>query len=192
MDGLKIMLEKAGDLNTQNMFYNGWTHDHYISCLFLFSPDGLIRACYLNAPGSRHDSTNANYSDVYEKVDKIYEQTGAKVVVDTAFNSGEKASMIKSHQSNIDGQGRVRRASQLHRDATSLRQMSEWGMRGFQGSFPRLKDRMIYEERGERRIILTMVTLLYNFRASNLGMNQIRSSFMPHLDRDANEYMRMH
>jgi hypothetical protein len=42
MDGL-TRLERAGDQRVQNVFYNGWTqHDHYVSNLFLFSPDGKI------------------------------------------------------------------------------------------------------------------------------------------------------
>ena len=69
-----------------------------------------------------------------------------------------------------------------------VRQLSEWGMRGLQGSFPRLKDRIKYEERGERKLILQMIVLLYNFRASTVGQNQISSSFMPHLLRDANHF----
>ena len=40
MDGLKIRLERAGNPRVQNLFFNGWTHNHYISNLFLFSPDG--------------------------------------------------------------------------------------------------------------------------------------------------------
>lgn len=132
MDGLKLRLEKAGDEGTQNNFYNGWTHDHYISNLFLFFPDG---------------------------------------------------------RNNIDAQGKVRQRSAIHRQATSVRQLSEWGMRGLQGSFPRLKDRLMYEERGERRIILEMIVLLYNYRASTVGINQIQSSFMPHLKRNGNSFM---
>jgi hypothetical protein len=62
-------------------------------------------------------------------------------------------------------------------------------MRGLQGSFPCLKDRLLYEERGERRIILEMIVLLYNFRASTVGMNQIQSTFMPHLERSANKFV---
>jgi hypothetical protein len=33
--------------------------------------------------------------------------------------------------------------------------MAEWGMRAFQGSFPKLKEKILLEERGERKIILT-------------------------------------
>ena len=62
-----------------------------------------------------------------------------------------------------------------------MRQLAEWGMRGLQGSFPRLKDRIVYVERGERRIILEMIVPLYHYRASTVGQNE-----MPHLERSAN------
>ena len=83
----------------------------------------------------------------------------------------------------------MRQRSDVNRQATSVRQLSEWGMRALQGSFPRLKDRLLYEERGERRIILEMIVLLFNYRASTVGMNQIQSSFMPHLERSANKFI---
>jgi hypothetical protein len=37
MDGLKLCVERSGHHQTQNIFFNGWTHDHYVSNLFLFS-----------------------------------------------------------------------------------------------------------------------------------------------------------
>ena len=68
MDGLKLFLQQAGKQvgkpDVQNYFYNGWTHDHYVSNLFLFSPDGKIRKYFLNAPGCWHDSTLANASGI--------------------------------------------------------------------------------------------------------------------------------
>jgi DDE superfamily endonuclease len=189
MDGLKIRLEKPGEERVQNVFYNGWTHDHYISNLFLFSPDGKVRACYINAPGTFHDSTMANMSRIYDKVDDVHARLGSKIVVDSAFASDGRPSLYKSHQQNFDRRGVQRQNPEVHRQATSVRQLSEWGMRGFQGSFPRLKDKLNYEERGERRIILEMIVLLYNFRASSVGLNQIQSSFMPHLERSANNFI---
>ena len=59
--------------------------------------------------------------------------------------------------------------------------MSEWGMRTFQGSFPRLKDRIIYEERGERAVVLKIIARLNNIRARLVGISQIKSVFMPNL-----------
>jgi hypothetical protein len=57
------------------------------------------------------------------------------------------------------------------RQATSVRQSAEWGMRVFQRSFPRLKNAMSYEERGERRLILESTILLSSFRAHQVGIS---------------------
>jgi hypothetical protein len=35
-----------------------------------------------------------------------------------------------------------------------MRQSAEWGMRAFQSSMPRIKDRMKFEERGERKVTI--------------------------------------
>jgi hypothetical protein len=130
-------------------FFNGWTHHHYVSNLFLFSPDGKIRACYINAPGTFHDSTMANMSMIYDRIDNLYDRMGSKSVVDSAFSADRRPSVYKSHQNNVDRNGNMRQRSAVHRQATSVRQLSEWGMRCLQGSFPRLKDRLLYEERVE-------------------------------------------
>ena len=37
---------------------------------------------------------------------------------------------------------------------------------------------MFYEEHGERRVILNLMVLLYNFQCSCVGHNMILSSFM--------------
>ena len=66
----------------------------------------------------------------------------------------------------------------IGRAATSVRQLSEWGMRQIQGKFPRMLDKMRYEERGERRIILNLTVLLYNYSCSKIGQNQILSTYM--------------
>ena len=104
------------------MFFNGWTHGHYVNSLFLFVPDGKIRGCVLNAPGTFHDSTMAEYG-MYERMDSIYRETGGKVVVDSAFNLGTRDCMIQS--SNFDPMG-GHDAVAVNRDATSVRQLSEW------------------------------------------------------------------
>jgi hypothetical protein len=59
-------------------------------------------------------------------------------------------------------------------------------MRAFQSSMPCLKDRMIFETRGERRVTLTMMILLYNLRARAVGINQLKSIYTAPLDRNAN------
>ena len=187
MDGLKIGLEAAGDKQTQSRFYNGWKCDHYISNLFLFSPAGRICAAYFNAPGTVHDSTMALMSGIYSKIDEVYVRTGARVVVDSAFSKNSRNSLIKSFASNIDRDGRNRQPNSVNRDATSVRQLSEWGMRGLQGSFPRLKDRIPWEEHGERKLLMQLVIYLYNFRTETVGLNQTASVYQKSLDSTANE-----
>ena len=71
-------------------------------------------------------------------------------------------------------------------DATSMWQSAEWGMRAFQSSMPRLKDCMKFETRGERRVTLTMMILLYNLQAWAVGINQLKSVYTAPLDCNAN------
>ena len=69
---------------------------------------------------------------------------------------------------------------------TPMRQVAEWGMRAIQSLFPRLKDTFVYEDTGERRILMKMLCLLYNLCARTVGINQIKKVFMKQLDEDAN------
>jgi len=148
MDGLKVTIHKPTDDIMQSHFYNGWTHGHYIANLFLFTPDGHIRAAYLNSPGTTHDSTMATMSRIYNQIDDVfYSMEGtAKVVVDSAFAAEDRPSLVKSFSNNVRRDGQPRQPHRLNNDATSVRQMAEWGMQGFQSSFPRLKEKLLYEE----------------------------------------------
>ena len=56
-----LRLQAADDVGIQEMFYNGWTNDNYLTNLFVFCPDGTILACVLNCPGSMHDSELAAF-----------------------------------------------------------------------------------------------------------------------------------
>ena len=183
-DGLILRLEQSGDAMLQNAFYNGWTHDHYVSNIFLFAPNGRIIACALNAPGSFHNSTIADFGDIYAKLARAYEETGGRCVVDSAFCRARHPYLIKSGEvaENVDAGSAEHEAV---RQATSARQAAEWGMHALQASFPRLKVRMLYEERGERRLILLTIVYLFNYRTAIVGLNQILGVFMPWLDCDS-------
>ena len=134
----------------------------------------------------------ASMSKIYHKIDDMYDLMDgmAKVVVDSAFASEARDSLIKSYQTNQGRNGRLRQDERVNNEATAVRQMAEWGMRAFQGSFPRLKEKIRFEERGERKIMLNLMVLLYNFRASKVGQNQIRNVYMPFLNRNALDYIR--
>ena len=70
---------------------------------------------------------------------------------------------------------------------TSCRQLSKWGMRTLQGSFPRLRDRFCYKEMGKRKQVIHLIILLSNLRAQKVGINQIATVYKTSLDRDLRE-----
>lgn len=54
-DGFKVILEQRGVTVIQELFYNGWKHDHNFTSVFVFVPNGVVISCVLNAPKSVHD-----------------------------------------------------------------------------------------------------------------------------------------
>ena len=95
---------------------------------------------------------------MYSKLQKCLEENHGKVLMDSAFASNMYEFIIQSSL-NIPVTEWCQ-AILLGQQATSCRQDVEWGMRGLQGSFPGLKDHIIYDENGERAIILKLITLL--------------------------------
>ena len=147
VEGLKLYLQQAGDSIIQSCFYNGWKHDHFVTNIFAFAPNGSIIACTLNASGSWHDSTLAHWGSMYSKLPKCWEDHHGKVLMDSVFASNMDEFIIQSSQNVPLMEGH--QAMLLEQQATSCQQAAEWSMRGLQGSFPRLKDRIIFEENGE-------------------------------------------
>ena len=179
-DGLKILVEKSGDNAKQNAFYNGWKCDHFITNLFLFAPDGTVIAAILNCPGSVHDSELAKMGvpSIYQKLEDHYDKYGAKCVMDSAFAGSGRPCIIKSiPRERIGMVSETDEEALIYEQSLSVRQAAEWGMRALQGSMPRLKARWHFEEKDERLIGLTMITHLYNFKANNMDLNQIRSVY---------------
>ena len=66
--------------------------------------------------------------------------TSDECTVDSAFGNVNQEFLIKSSQELIRIQSY--RARSISRDATSMRQSAEWGMRAFQSSMPLIKERM--------------------------------------------------
>ena len=182
-DGCKLYFESCANLDEQSMYYNGWKCSHFITNLFVFSVDGRCIISVTNAPGSVHDSTLAEWGGVYDALEDVYNRTGAKCCVDSAFTSSNNEYLIKSAQNynSVNSSHELLKMDQ----ATSMRQAAEWGMRAIQGAFPRLVERIQYEENGERNIFLSLVPLLYNFRLARVGLNQIRNVYCPHWSADA-------
>ena len=184
MDGVKLLLECSSSDDEQNNYHNGWQCDHFVNAVFVFCPDGTIRVCCYNVPGSQHDSTIAEVGGIYKKLGDIFSARGGRCTVDSAFARMNHPFLIKSGKDSVELN---RTERQLLKEATSMRQSAEWGMRAFQSSFPRIKDRIKWEVFGKRRHMLKMLVLLFNFRTNMVGINQILSVYKGHLDRDTNE-----
>jgi len=151
-----------------------------------FCPDGTIPIAYtyINIPGAVHDSQIADYGDIYDKLETVYQRDGGQCTVDSAFGIVNQEFLIKSSQELIHIQNF--RARSIAGDATPMRQSAEWGMRAFQSSMPRIKDRMKFEEHGERKVTLTVMILLYILRAWMVGINKLQSFYVGALYCDAN------
>ena len=167
-----------------------WQHDCFVTNLFVFSACGRIISCVLNVPGSVHDSTLASWGGVYDALAEVYDRTGGKCVVDSAFASNPNAYLIRSAETT-----KAKNPLELIQlsQATSLRQAAEWGMRAIQCSMPRLKDRIRYESEdlvsSERSVILALVPLLYNFRLEFVGLNQLRNTYVPNWSKDGDYFI---
>jgi len=79
--------------------------------------------------------------------------------MDSAFCSRGNAFVIKSAQEDVT-LGEDANEHTMLREATSMRQAAEWGMRALQGSFPRLKACLKYEEHCERKCIIQCIMLI--------------------------------
>jgi hypothetical protein len=108
-----------------------------LSNLFVFAPDGKIIFCILNAPDSLHDSTLADWSNLYNILNVIYEKNGGRCCMDSAFASLGNPSVIKSSENVCNASNPKEMLEMIQ--ATSVRQSAEWGMRALQSSFPRIK-----------------------------------------------------
>ena len=184
VDGLKLALHPPKNFNIQNAYYNGWTHDHYVSNVFLFTPDGCCAYCVLNSPGSWHDSDVSAAGHLYEILDERVPD-GYFAVADSAFPVlGSDGHHIR--RAPKEGETATLAAMNLTPaqaiDLVSIRQSAEWGMRALQGSFGRLKRRMPWEDCRVRGTILENCVRLLNFRSRIVGINQIRTVWMPWIE----------
>ena len=127
---------------------------------------------------------------MYEKLEDVHRTTGGKCCVDSVFGSMKRNYLYKFCQDHLGSKALSQKERKLDiqqkRQATLAQQSAEWGMLTMQTSFPRIKDRFVYEERGEWRIVLKMFVILYNMRARMMEINQIRNTYMINLERDAN------
>lgn len=102
--------------------------------LFVFAPNGAVIACAINAHVSLHVSCIAEWSGVYDALEKAYKQSGGHVIVDSAFAQSQYPFLLKSAQDNQMAEGVedvVRMRQQIF-----VRQAPEWGIAASRGASP--------------------------------------------------------
>jgi hypothetical protein len=136
----------------------------------MFLRTGRMERCFfvvINFPGSWADGAlTARFFPVLKRKIGDY-----KICVDQGFPRSGDA------YGTLVGPVCRRAARHLHRNAhTSLRQASEWGMRGLQRTFPRWKKRLP-SVHYQRWLIIEVIVLVHNYRTEMVGFNQINTVF---------------
>ena len=199
IDGRNLACQTSEDEEIENATYNSWLCEQFVSSVLVFSPKGEFQDKYrpfvilnltpgtvinaiLNAPGSWHDSRIAR--PIYEKL-RTRTPEGFYLVADTAFPRGANQiegkirAPIKSGQTIRGTSSAIQERMAFDRELLSYRQTAEWGMRGLQGSFGRLRIPLEIRRQQERGDLLEICVRLNNVRAEMVGINQIRSVYMP-------------
>ncbi len=138
MDGLGLAMEMTDKRIQQNAYYCGYDCDTMVSKVLVFGPDGRVfffRA--INYPGSWLDGTLTTpfFLHIKERIGDY------KIYVNQEFSrSGDATGILvgpiperSAHQLHPLVRDNLIRLSNVY---TSLRQRSEWGMHGIQGTFP--------------------------------------------------------
>jgi hypothetical protein len=143
---------------------------------------GTIVAANLNAPGSWHDSHVAQ--PIYEKL-RTKTPAGFYLVADTAFPRGTNQIQGRIRAPLKEGQRLCGTAEEIEgrmafdRQLLAYRQTAEWGNRGLQGSFGRLRVLLEINHSGRCADLLEACIRSFNLRARRVGLNQIQTVYMP-------------
>jgi hypothetical protein len=179
MDGVSFSSECTDERIKQNAFYCGYDWDTMVNNVFAFGPDGKVFFAAINFPGSWADGVlTARFLAHIRTCIGSY-----KICVDQGFPQSGDA------YGTLVGPLTKRAARRLHRDMrdyhlcinnihASLRQASEWGMRGLQGTFPQCKKQLPSNSK-QQRLVIESIVLIHNFRSTYVGRSQISTVFDP-------------
>ena len=146
MDGLKLMLEQCGNAMMQEQFIT----------------DGRTTTT-LHWLLSRWDYLLVRFMIAKLPIMEVFMKNWSLSSIEMACG----LCLWKCEQNIEDYKKR-----HMAQDATSMRQSAEWGMQAFQSSMQHIKDRTKFETRGEHKVTLSMMILLYNYQAKTVGINQ--------------------
>ncbi|KAI0308625.1 hypothetical protein OF83DRAFT_206224 [Amylostereum chailletii] len=154
LDGLKLAVQESDDPDIENATYNGWTHGHYESSVFAFSPRGVIFCAAINLPDTAFPRGTQNIAGRIKaplKANAVLPEDPQELAALRAFN----------------------------RQLLSYRQTAEWGMRALQGSFGRLRVPLKIDDDNGRADLIELCARLSNIRALCVGVSEIRNVYEP-------------
>ncbi len=61
-----LYFEVAPNFYVQWRFHNSWTHDHFVTNVFVFASDGTFPMSFFNIPGCVHHSLVADWVKIIE------------------------------------------------------------------------------------------------------------------------------
>lgn len=143
---------------------------------------GVIINAVINTPGSWHDARVAR---------PIFDTLRTRVpddfflVSDTAFPRGMQSiegkirAPLKTGERVPSDPILLQHLLAFNRQLLSYRQTAEWGMRMLQGSFGRLRVPLPITSMTRCRCLIETCARLSNVRARCVGINEIRSVYMP-------------
>ena len=143
---------------------------------------GTVIAAHLNAPGSWHDACVAH--PIFEKL-RTRTPNGYYLVADTAFLrgtahiAGRIRAPLKAGQRLHGSQEEIQEKMVYDRELLSFRQTAEWGNQHLQGTFGRLRVPLEINNAECRGDLLELCVRLGNLRTRQVGINQIRTVYMP-------------
>ncbi len=113
VDGLNLCIKRPPDENIQSLYYNGWTHDQYITNFFVITPDGRSPMAYFNIPGCVHDSQVAELGNSHAELEKFFDNYGVQCAVDSGFAKIAKDFMVKSTKDDLSSNKSTHKEAKL-------------------------------------------------------------------------------
>ncbi|MCO5112370.1 MAG: transposase family protein [Burkholderiaceae bacterium] len=185
VDGCALKIPTPADEDAAALHYNGFHKYCCVNNIIAFGPDGCIFYLHLNSPGSFHDSRCAVplrtfiLSDRARRLPPPY-----TILADAGFRGAHLADMFTTPM--VSGEPlpaeAAARAAVLRRNRWVIfrRQSVEWGLRGLQYCFPRIRNPLSCNSL-LRECVLLVVARLFNFRTRMLGYNEILAEFSDEL-----------
>ncbi len=169
------------------LWVDSWSLCDFIFC---FCPNGTIPIVFFNVPGSVHDSQVVKMGQIYRKLEKAHKRTVGQCYVDSAFANIDWQYLYKSCQDllGLSAPTQAERKIKL-RKKEKQHQQGKW-LSGYVDNtiiLPQETWSVHLQRAWRQRFVLKMFVLLYNLQARMVGVNQIRNTYMSHLQRNANE-----